>query len=230
MSQTKEASEVVGTEGVVVLHGIMRSARSMSGISGHLRSRGYDVLNKDYPSTRMPLEELPKHIHEDVAALASRVSRLSFVGFSMGGLVIRAYLNAYRPANLGRVVMLGTPNNGSEVADLLKDHPLYRRFLGAAGQQLVTDQSQFSNVFGTVDYELGVIAGRNIMNPVADRIFRAPNDGKVSVASTHLAGCRDHIVIRRNHTFLPMSRAGWVETAHFLQNGAFTSKADRVIA
>ena len=51
----------------------------------------------------------------------------------MGGLVIRALLNRYRPDNLGRVVQIGTPNHGSEVADFLKNDWLYRLFFGPAG-------------------------------------------------------------------------------------------------
>ena len=45
----------------------------------------------------------------------------------MGGLVIRAYLNKYKVPNLGKVVMVGTPNNGSEVADFLISNPLYKK-------------------------------------------------------------------------------------------------------
>ena len=37
-----------------------------------------------------------------------------------------------------RVVMLGPPNGGSEVADLLKNVAPYRAFYGPAGQQLGT--------------------------------------------------------------------------------------------
>ena len=70
-----------------------------------------------------------------------------FVGYSMGGLIIRAYLQKYRPQHLGRVVMLGTPNQGSEVADAIRHFWLYRRFYGPAGQELITDQTAFAHLF-----------------------------------------------------------------------------------
>lgn len=183
----------------------------------------------DYPSTTLSLDVMPNHLHEQIEHFASGVSRLSFVGFSMGGLVSRAYIHAHRPVNLGRVVLIGTPNNGSEVADLLKNFALYRRFLGAAGQQLITDQSLFRHIFGECRYDIGVIAGRNLLNPIATRIFKGPNDGKVSVASTIIDGCADHIVLRRNHTLLPISRSTWKETGHFLKHGRFTTDASRML-
>ena len=85
---------------------------------------------------------------------------LHVVAHSMGGLLARAYLARHRPARLGRVVMLGTPNGGSEVADLLRGWPLYRLVFGPAGQQLVTAQAEaLRAAFGAVDYELGSLAG-----------------------------------------------------------------------
>ena len=48
-----------------------------------------------------------------------------------GGLLARVYLASHRPARLGRVVMLGTPNQGSEIADLLKHYPAYRAWFDA---------------------------------------------------------------------------------------------------
>jgi pimeloyl-ACP methyl ester carboxylesterase len=214
-------------EGVVLLHGIMRTSRSLSRLSTHLSREGFEVLNLDYPSTRLSLAELAEDVHGAVSAFSERVDRVHFVGFSMGGLVIRAYLKAHRPRNIGRVVMIGTPNNGSEVADLLKGNRLFVSVLGPAGQQLVTDQSAFRHLFEDDGYELGVIAGRNIANPVAAAIFKAPNDGKVSVASTMLPGCRDHIVIRRNHTLIAQSRQTHCETAMFLRTGRFSDASVR---
>jgi pimeloyl-ACP methyl ester carboxylesterase len=215
-------------EGVVLLHGIMKSSKSLSRLAAHLASQGFAVLNLDYPSTRMSLAELRETVHEQIAAFASRVARLHFVGFSMGGLVIRAYLKAHRPQNLGRVVMIGTPNNGSEMADLLKDNKLFVSLLGPAGQQLVTNQSSFRHLFEDEGYELGVIAGRNVANPIAAVIFKAPNDGKVSVASAILPECSDHIIIRSNHALIALSRRTHTETCAFLRTGRFSGGSERM--
>ncbi|KJV53803.1 hypothetical protein OTSGILL_0508 [Orientia tsutsugamushi str. Gilliam] len=56
----------------------------------------------------------------------AKYTSISFVGVSMGGLVIRAYLHKYKIPNLGKVVLIGTPNKGSEVADYLKNNKLYK--------------------------------------------------------------------------------------------------------
>jgi pimeloyl-ACP methyl ester carboxylesterase len=104
-----------------------------------LVASGFATLNLDYASRRKPLEMLADDMHSTVAGFGTGVDgSLHFVCHSMGGLLARVYLARYRPQRLGRVVMLGTPNGGSEIADRLKNFTAYRAFFGPAGQQLGT--------------------------------------------------------------------------------------------
>ncbi|PDS76959.1 alpha/beta fold hydrolase [Rhizobium sp. L43] len=211
---------------VLLFHGIARTKKSMEKLAGFLSGHGYRVVNVGYPSTRLSISDLVDVIRPEIDDAVKKAGdgRVHFVGYSMGGLIIRAFLKNDRPPNLGRVVMVGTPNNGSQVADFLKGWPLYRRFYGPAGQQLTTDQTAMTELFGAVDYQLGIIAGNRTIDPVSSLIIglSVPNDGKVSVESTRLDGAAAHIVIPANHTFLPVSRTMWKETLSFLKDGRFT--------
>jgi pimeloyl-ACP methyl ester carboxylesterase len=219
----KTAPDMADT--VVLLHGIKRTSACMRKFEKHLQTQGYITRNVDYPSTRYPIERLAKIVAAEVedAAQSNRGGRIHLVGHSMGGLVIRAMLKSYRPSNLGRVVMVGTPNNGSQVADFLKNVPLYKAAYGPAGQQLVSDQSTFGHIFGPVDFELGIIAGTRSIDPVSSLIigYQKANDGKVTVESTRLAGAADHIVIAANHTFIPSNKTMWAQALSFLRDGRF---------
>ncbi|MBY5794156.1 esterase/lipase family protein [Rhizobium leguminosarum] len=212
---------------VLLFHGIARTKKSMAKLAGFLSGHGYRIVNIGYPSTKFSISDLIDIVRPEIDGAAKQAGegRVHFVGYSMGGLIIRAFLARYRPANLGRVVMVGTPNNGSQVADFLKGWPLYRKVYGPAGQQLITDQTAMTDLFGTVDYELGIIAGNRTIDPVSSLIIglRVPNDGKVSVESTRLDGAADHIVIPANHTFLPVNKMMWSQTLSFLKDGRFTS-------
>ena len=209
-------------DGVVVLHGIVRTYRSMRGLASHLERSGYRVLNLGYPSTRHPIEKLATVIYPEIAAFAETISgKLHFVGYSMGGLLIRAYLAQHRPAALGRIAMIGTPNYGSEVADYLQNWWLYRTIYGPAGQQLVTDQSSLRDIFAPLDCECGVIAGNKPIDFVSSCIIGKPNDGKVSIESTRLNGIADHIILPCSHTFFPANKAMWRQVDYFLKQGRF---------
>jgi len=219
---TKDDSAIAGSgEQVVLLHGIKRTSSHMEALEKFLVSKGYTVFNMDYPSTEHSMEKITAIVARDIAQKVRPDKPLHFVGYSMGGIVTRAILNKYRPDNLGRVVQLASPNQGSEVADFLKDNWIYNKVYGPAGQQLVTEGAGLDTLLGKVDYELGVIAGKFSIDPVSSSLIPGDDDGKVSVESTKVDGMRDHIVVRASHTFFPQNKTVQRQTLHFLRTGFF---------
>lgn len=206
---------------VVLLHGIGRSASAMEKMAKDLRTRGYTVLNVNYESRKYDIVTLAERMHADITAFnTDKTRKIHFVGHSMGALVIRAYIKAHRPENLGRVVAIGSPNRGSEVADFLNHFGFYDSFYGPAGQQLTTAYD-ISQILGKPDYEVGVIAGDRTIDPLSTLIIPGADDGKVSIVSTHIEGEKDHIILHANHATMPMNAAVIIETAHFIRYGFF---------
>ena len=206
--------------GVVLLHGIARTSASLKTLERALLATGFATLNIDYASRHKPIAALADDIHPVIAGFAERDAPLHFVAHSMGGLVARAYIAKYRPARLAGVVMLGTPNGGSEVADLLRGSRLFRAFYGPAGLELTT--SVRPNALPGVDYPVGVIAGNRFIDPVAGLfVLPKPNDGRVSVQSAMLAGMADHVVVNTSHTGLPRHAVAIEQTLAFLRDGRF---------
>ena len=219
-----EASEQGGAQcpGVVLLHGIARTSASLKRFERALQATGFATLNIDYASRSKPIAALADDIHPEVARFAERDAPLHFVAHSMGGLVARAYIAKYRPPRLAGVVMLGTPNGGSEVADLLRGTWLYRSVYGPAGLELTT--ATRTNTRPALDYPVGVIAGNRFIDPVAGLlVLPKPNDGRVSVQSTMLTGMADHIVVKASHTGLPRHAVAIAQTIAFLRDGRFRS-------
>ena len=99
---------------------------------------------------------------------------MSFVTHSMGGILVRQYLRQHSVPHLHRVVMLGPPNKGSEVVDVLGNTPGFHFINGDAGLQLGTGQGSVPNTLGPVDFDLGIIAGTRSINWI------------LSVSYTHL--------------------------------------------
>lgn len=211
--------------GVVLLNGIARTSASLMKLERALRAAGFATLNIDYPSRSKPIAALAEDIHPAITRFAERDAPLHFVAHSMGGLVARVYIAKHRPARLGRVVMLGTPNSGSEVADLLRGSLPYRKFYGPAGLELTTTPATAPNALPAIDYPVGVIAGSRFIDPVAGLlVLPKPNDGRVSVQSAGLAGMADHIVVKTSHTGLPRHAAAIAQTIAFLREGRFQPK------
>jgi hypothetical protein len=120
--------------------------------------------------------------------------------------------------------MLAPPNAGGEVTDALNAFPPYRWITGANGRQLGTGASDLPATLGAWPAnaaDLGVIAGDRAINPALAAFLPRPNDGKVSVAATHLAGERDHVVLHHSHTWLAWRTDTVAQVRAFLRNGRF---------
>lgn len=208
--------------GVVLLHGLSGTPLQLRKMERALQRAGFATLNLGYASRKRTLEELAEDIHPSIAGFSEKVGDLHFVTHSMGGLLARVHLARYRHPRLARIVMLGPPNNGSEVADLLKDLAPYRAFFGPAGQQVATIPCERLAGFRLPDCAVGIIAGDRTISPFSSLfILPRPNDGKVSVASTKLEGMADHIVLNRSHTLMLLRRDAINQTIAFLRDGRF---------
>ena len=176
---------------------------------------------------RKPLEQLVDDVHRDAAwFLDQTAGQTHVVTHSMGGLLARVLINRYRPLALGPVIMLAPPNQGSELADLLVRNGVYRRFFGPAGPQLCTRQEEtLRRLFGTVDYPLGIIAGTRSLEPLCWLIIPGPNDGRVSVARTAVAGMADSVTVPATHTFIKRNRKAIRQTMQYLEHGRFGREA-----
>lgn len=212
---------------LILVHGINKSSKVLTGLEKFVGKQGFEVLNIDYPSTKFPIEHLIDIVHLHIhQKLQQEYSNVSFVGFSMGGLIIRAYLHKYKISNLGKVVLVGTPNQGSEVADFLKNNKLYQKLYGPAGQQLITEQEEFSEIFGSVYYECGIIAGSLPLDPCFVFMRGKPNDGKVTVESTKIENMRDHVIVKVPHWYQSRSKKIWFNILHFLKHSSFQKNGE----
>ena len=210
-------------EYVILLHGLCRSGRSMISMGQALVQSGYKVVNMGYPSRSASIEKLSEDAIGNAVADCQRngVVKIHFVTHSLGGILVRSYLSRHTIPNLGRVVMLGPPNQGSEIVDKLGSWWIFRRINGPAGNELGTENDSTPNKLGPANFCVGIIAGNRSINWINSLLIPGRDDGKVSIERTKLAGMTDHIVIASAHPFILRNQTAIRETIHFLQLGRF---------
>ena len=220
------ASQISRGDYVVLLHGLGRTPLSMKRLQWTLERENYRVVNVAYPSTRVSIQDAADRWLGEILSerTTDRTVKIHFVTHSLGGIVLRQYLSNHRIENLGRVVMLAPPNQGSELAERLRNNFLYRFATGPSGQQLGTSAGSVPKQLGPADFKLGVIAGDRSLNPLFSAWIPGADDGKVSVRSTEISGMQDFLVVHHSHTWMAWSANVSSAVAQFLRTECFAGE------
>jgi len=219
---------------VILLHGLGRGPSSMEPLAAHLTKNGYSVVNTGYPSTQYPVSRLAETYVPEMIRQCGRNGhkKIHFVTHSMGGIVIRQYLQNHQLPPGSRVVMLSPPNKGSELVDVFGGWFFFDWIYGPAGESLGTGPESLPNRLEPVAVEIGIIAGRKSFNP-ASWLIPGADDGRVSVKRTKLEKMKDFLVLAHSHNRIIKSGnvcrqvTAFLETGRFRPNRPASEKGDR---
>ena len=214
-------SKAVLNQYVILLHGLARSSHSMGKLAKALADKGYLIVNVNYPSTKYKIEVLAQKEINEALGKCAKGSIVHFVTHSMGGILIRQYLNENNIDNLGQVIMLGPPNKGSEVVDKLCSMPGFKFINGPAGMQLGTGKLSIPKRLGRANFDVGIIAGTRSINLILSAMLPSPDDGTVSVENTKIEGMLDHIELPVTHSFMMRNNSVIQQVIYFLEQGSF---------
>ena len=195
---------------VILLHGIADTRNQMGGLARYLEDKGgYRIFNVSYPSTRQSIAAHARALASVVEHLDGK-DEINFVGYSLGNLVIRHYFadhlrqrKGHADPRFARMVMLGPPNHGSELATSLGDNKLFELILGKSGQELGQLWVWEESSLASPPMEFGIVAGGLGDDRGFNPLLPGDDDGVVTVASTRLAGASDFVIVPAIHALLP---------------------------
>jgi len=221
---------------VVVLHGMIRSRSSMTGLCKYLTEHGdFTALNVSYASTRSNVDAHAASLARVVANLDTGVREINFIGHSLGNLVIRRYLaDCYRherglsdEPRIGRVVMLAPPNNGARMAELFEHVKIMDWVWGDSAVELAKSPIELQKKLATPKCQFGIIAGGRGTQDGRNRFLEGDDDLVVRVEETKLVGARDFAVLPVYHGWIMNDPIVREYTLRFLEHGHFVSESDR---
>ncbi|MEZ5962586.1 MAG: alpha/beta fold hydrolase [Planctomycetota bacterium] len=211
---------------VVVQHGLWRSAFAMGRLERALRAHGYEVLNVSYPSTAARIED---HAAALAAAIDAYLARetgpkpcVSFVGHSLGGLVIRAYLARADAVAPAACVFVATPHRGAQLAARRQNDGMFRLFMGdLAAKQLVPGNPFFAGLRPLRGIPVGTLVGGKGDGVGFSASLPGDDDGTVTVDEAHADDETDSTMLPLGHTRLGFYDAPIARILHFLRRGRF---------
>lgn len=211
-------------DAVIVLHGLGENRASMRPLVAHLRGRlDAAVMTVGYASPRAGIDDHGAALGRVVAGLPP-TSRLSFVGHSLGNLVVRRWMALAPPADLARVhrmVMLGAPNQGSDLARMAARVWVLAALSHGAARDLVLHWPEISKSLAVPACEFGIVAGGKGDGRGYSAFLEGDDDAVVRVAETRLDGARDFLLLPVSHAAMMKNSAVQQATAAFLETGRF---------
>lgn len=208
---------------LLFIHGLwMTGAEAFAFRRRMERDHGFDTTVFTYRTTREPLDAVIDRLGDHIAKLGA--DALHIAAHSLGGLVALNYLVRRHAATPpGRLVLLGSPVNGSAAARRLGGTELGRRLIGPVATEVLLAAWRREGVeVGDLPRDTGVVAGTRPMG--LGRwlaAFDEPNDGTVAVAETALDGARDRLVLPVSHLGMLMSPRVAAACGHFFREGRF---------
>jgi alpha-beta hydrolase superfamily lysophospholipase len=215
---------------VIVLHGLGEGRRSMRPLVDHLREQlDATVLAFGYASTAADIESHGRSLATVIAGLP-QADDISFVGHSLGGIVVRRWMGLAAPADLarvGRVVMLGPPNQGSELARMVADVGFLAGLAEGAARDLVIDWKRVSQDLAVPPCDFGIVAGGKGDDRGYSSLLAGDDDAVVRVEETRLDGADDFLLVPVHHAAMMRHPAVQRATASFLETGRFERQEER---
>lgn len=216
---------------VVLVHGLWRSGWAMRSIANDLNDFAYQTVSISYPSTSMSIPDiaesfLPPAIEECKQGGAEQIH---FVSHSMGGIVVRQYLqNNHLPLG-SKVVMLSPPNQGSELSEKFGDASWYQHIVGPAGASLSKKEGGIISRMKAIKEPVGIIAAYRDWSLFPSTWLPKPNDGTVSVESMKLAEMDDFVLINSGHMTMRFNDDTHQQIRYFLSRGEFYHSEDEQV-
>ena len=199
MRDRVEAEREPDTQIVVLMHGLLRSSQSMAQLQQSLlRSGPGRPVCFEYASTRKAISEHAAALREWVESLPGK-PRIDFVCHSMGNIVVRRAIADWQRqgdpqgvlSRLGRMVMLGPPNQGADIARRLGKLGLFEIVTGRGGMELGAAWESFQTELATPPCPFAIVAGDLTASWLQNPLISGPSDFLVLVEETKLDGCAE---------------------------------------
>ncbi len=201
---------------IIILHGLYMNGLVMQPLGYKLRSLGHQTKVLTYNTVAINDQRIFSQIDNALSETEPNI----LVGHSLGGVVIKRYLQSRQPSSqsISHVVLIASPIKGASIVTRLQELKIDVILGNAPTFGLNQHEDEWS-----FEQKLGCIAGTL---PLGVRPFllmdNSPlSDGTVTVEETKIEGMTDHITVKSSHTSLIYSSQVPKLIEHFIYHNQF---------
>lgn len=217
--ETADSNTAPGRELVVLTHGIASTRFFLAPMASRLRQAGFATRLYGYPSLWWSNATFGKRFAAFLRRVAPKYDRVHLVVHSMGGIMTRCALREELPPNLGRIVQIAPPNQGSHMATRIghyHGHAWWDTFVVAPHRLIAPSLIELRDTPDSFVRSLGPAP-----EGIEIGILAASHDKVLHPEQTHLEGQADHCTVEGWHTAILWKKETADRAAQFLKTGSF---------
>jgi pimeloyl-ACP methyl ester carboxylesterase len=207
-------------ECAVLVHGFANTDKNLEYLAKGIKKKSLDTITPRLHTTTCSVTACTDELRDQICPGIDNYEKVHFVGYSMGGLIIRKYLQNFIPQNMGRCVFIATPHLGSEVANMASAMPMFIKSL----KSIKDLKKSKNNKYLLHNIEIGLIIGTK---PTASGMFFPNlNDGLVAIDSALSADAKEVRYLRYTHREICHRLKTVNLVKSFIENGTFDKCTD----
>lgn len=208
----------------ILSHGFNKTREDMLFLSEGLKAHGIKNIVVNLPTTFKTLNECLDSFHIQIYDIVKEYRTINFVGHSMGGLIIRSYINKHQLDNVYRCIFIATPHLGSELAAISALIPFYRKIFKPINNLQPSKENKY--LLNNKNIEIGIIIGSK-NNTVFGNIFLSKkSDGRVEPFSAISDDAKETIILPYGHKEIHHKEKTLEMVMNFILNGIFLNNCN----
>lgn len=182
---------------IVLVHGFCRSHLDMRFLEAGLKNAHFHVVSVRLPTLFASLSQCCDALATQIDSIVKNAGSVHYVAHSMGGLIVRAYIQRTQQQNVGRCIFIATPHQGSKLAAIANRVPFYASVFKPIKDLLPS--LSYPDFGAQKSFQIGVIAGESNTGLLGKLFMSSRSDGRVEVASARATDTDDFIILPYGH-------------------------------
>ena len=211
----------MSNELIVLVHGFFKNQDDMLFLRTQLECAGLQTQSVSLPTTFGSLEDAVSSLHLQIGRRILEGIEISFVAHSMGGLIVRRYIEKYGSNFVNSCIFIATPHGGTRLADIANAIPGYSAVFKPISSLI--SHSSYASFVGPKTFKIGIIAGNKRVGFLGNVFLSSESDGRVEPSEAHAVDADDFIVVPFGHQDIHHQPETASHVLQFLVNGKFGS-------